>query len=238
MSCLKAPPSAPLISVSARWAARGLCAATALALAACGTTGGGAGQAAACKPLSGSVSRTQGAVVGAAVGAVAGGLVGSQVSDRSSVGARNGALLGAIGGALAGSAYAKHISMTEQADGTVKLNIPGKVMFASNSSDLSPEFRGTLDKVGGVIAEYCGVNARIVGHTDSQGEAAYNQALSQRRAASVQQYLSAVLSGKGAQGRQLAVEGAGESQPVASNLNEDGRAQNRRVEVFIIPPKS
>lgn len=196
---------------------------------------------ASCKPLnegSGMSAGTKGALIGGAVGAVAGGVIGSKVASKSSVGARNGALLGAIGGALAGSAYAKSISTTEQADGTVKLNIPGKVMFASGSSDISPEFRSTLDSVAGVVAEYCGVNARIVGHTDSTGDETANRQLSLQRASAVQRYVSGVLQGKSVTDRQLGVDGVGEAQPIAPNTTEDGRAQNRRVEIFLIPPKS
>jgi outer membrane protein OmpA-like peptidoglycan-associated protein len=206
---------------------------------------GGATAAASCKPLnessaSGSSmgSRTQGALIGGAVGAVAGGLVGSQMTKKASTGARNGALLGAIGGALAGSVYAKSISTTEQADGSVKLNIPGKVMFGVGSSDISPEFKSTLDSVAGVVAEYCNVNARVVGYTDSSGEELANQQLSLRRATTVQQYISGVLQTKGVSGRQLSVEGLGEAQPIAPNTTEEGKAQNRRVEIFLIPPKS
>jgi outer membrane protein OmpA-like peptidoglycan-associated protein len=213
----------------------------AMLLSACANTNT-AGSSASCKPLNESESsmgnRTKGALIGGAVGAVAGGLVGSQMTKKSSTGARNGALLGAIGGALAGSVYAKSISTTEQPDGTVKLNIPGKVMFAVGSSDISPEFKSTLDSVAGVVAEYCDVNARIVGHTDSSGDETANRQLSLKRATTVEQYLASVLQAKKVSGRQLSVDGLGESQPIAPNTTEDGKAQNRRVEIFLIPPKS
>lgn len=235
-------------------AVKALCIAVtaALALAGCKTTApasstGGTGKPApvasgpgGCKPLNPppaeeGPSATQGALLGGALGALAGGAIGSQMSKRSSVGARNGALLGALAGALAGSQYAKQMQVTEQADGSVKLNIPGKILFGFDSSELSPEFRSTLDSVGGTVAQYCGLNARIVGHTDNVGKVDYNRQLSLRRASAVQSYLNSYLLSRGVNDRLLAVEGQGPDAPVAANTTEDGRAQNRRVEILIIP---
>jgi OOP family OmpA-OmpF porin len=67
----------------------------------------------------------------------------------------------------------------------------------------------------------------IAGHTDSQGDAEYNQGLSERRAQAVADYLVA----HGANGSNLAVKGYGESHPVADNGSKEGRAANRRVEL-------
>jgi outer membrane protein OmpA-like peptidoglycan-associated protein len=83
-----------------------------------------------------------------------------------------------------------------------------------------------------VVKRYCSVNVRVVGHTDSMGSEADNKALSERRAASVQAYMQS----QGLDRGQLTIEGRGESSPIASNADENGRQQNRRVEIFLRPP--
>jgi outer membrane protein OmpA-like peptidoglycan-associated protein len=187
-----------------------------------------------CKPLGGGGgnTNTQNAAIGAAAGALIGGLIGSSAAKKSSVGARNGILLGALAGGLAGSKYNSMIGMTEQNDGSVKLNIPGSVMFRTGSAEISPEFASTLDSVAGTIKEYCGVTGTIVGHTDSTGSAALNQRLSQDRARSVASYLAS----RGVDPSRLSQDGRGPAEPIADNSTEAGRAQNRRVEMFIRPP--
>jgi len=192
---------------------------------------------AGCKPLGGTNnskpnSNTQNAAIGAAIGGLVGGVVGSSASKKSSVGARNGLLLGALTGALVGSKYNSMIGMTEQADGSVKLNIPGSVMFKTGSAEVSPAFASTLDSVGGTIKEYCGVTGTIVGHTDNTGSADLNKRLSLDRARSVASYLVA----KGIEPARLSQDGRGPDEPVTANTTEAGRAQNRRVEIFVRPP--
>lgn len=182
--------------------------------------------------------RNKAIAIGALVGALGGAAVGSQVADKSSVGARNGALLGGLVGALGGNVYANQIKATEQPDGSVKMDIPGSIMFATDSSALAPDFRSTLDAVGRTMARYCGVNAEITGHTDSTGSLAHNQELSLRRAESTQVYLQGVLRNAGVSDRTLTIRGLGPSQPVADNATEAGRAQNRRVEILLQPPQS
>lgn len=189
-----------------------------------------------CKPLGGSSSQpnsnTQNAAIGAGIGAVVGGLIGSSASKKSSVGARNGILIGALAGALAGSKYNSMMGMTEQQDGSVKLNIPGSIMFRTGSADISPEFASTLDGVANTIKEYCGVTGNIIGHTDNTGSAALNQRLSMDRARAAASYLSS----KGVDASRLTQDGRGPNEPVADNGTEAGRSQNRRVEIFIRPP--
>ncbi len=181
-----------------------------------------------CKPLAGN-SNTKNAVIGAAGGAVAGGIIGSQMTKTASVGARNGALLGAVGGALAGSQFNKLIGVSEQPDGSVKLNIPGSVMFRSGSAEISPQFGTTLDSVGKTVREYCGLTATVIGHTDNVGNADLNQRLSVERANSVVSYLKS----QGVQPERVRAEGRGMNEPIASNTSDAGRAQNRRVEVYV-----
>ncbi|KQP11981.1 hypothetical protein ASF43_23865 [Pseudorhodoferax sp. Leaf267] len=226
----------------------------ALALGGCNTmpqagAGGGGGAAApapmvaeqrgpdGCKYLPQSrpapaTTNTQNAVIGAAVGAVAGAAIGRSSARTRSVGTRNGALIGAVAGALAGSQFNNVMGMTEQADGSVKLDIPGKVLFKTGNADISPDFQSVLTTVGGTIREWCGVTATVVGHTDSTGSPTGNQRLSERRAAAV----VTSLRNQGLDPSRLSSEGRGQNEPIADNSTEDGRSQNRRVEIFIRPP--
>lgn len=189
------------------------------------------GASAGCKPLGGN-SNTQNAAIGAVAGAVLGAAVGGAAAKKTSVGVRNGALIGALGGALAGSQYNAMIGMTELPDGSVRLNIPGSVMFRSGSADITPAFASTLDSVAGTIREYCGLTGTIVGHTDSTGTPDGNRKLSSDRARSVAGYLVS----RGVDGSRLQQFGRGQDEPIASNATESGRAQNRRVEIFVRPP--
>ena len=99
------------------------------------------------------------------------------------------------------------------------------VVFASDSDELTPVAQGTLDKVVLAMNRYPRPVVEVGGHTDSQGDDAYNLDLSQRRAQSVVDYV-----GAGTSPDRLSPVGFGESQPVADNTIEEGRLQNRRVE--------
>jgi outer membrane protein OmpA-like peptidoglycan-associated protein len=99
---------------------------------------------------------------------------------------------------------------------------------------LSPAIQSTLTSVTGTVRKYCGVTVRVVGHTDSVGSPAANQQLSERRAAAVQNHMQ----GQGLERARVAIEGRGPNEPVASNGDEAGRQQNRRVEIFVRPPAS
>jgi len=135
------------------------------------------------------------------------------VSKNSRVGARNGILLGALTGALVGSQYNKMIGMTEQNDGSVKLNIPGSVMFSTGSATISPAFASTLDSVAGTIKEYCGLTATVTGHTDNTGTVEGNRRLSEDRARSVANYLVS----RGVDPMRLQQAGRGQNEPIATN---------------------
>lgn len=180
---------------------------------------------------------------GAAIGAVAGGVLGHQLDDDA------GRYVGAAVGALAGGALGNYMDRQEAAfeqtlaadqdrynleiqrlqNNTLKVNIPSEVSFDYDSATLKPGFYSTLDKVAGLLNEYRDSTVTIVGHTDSRGSDSYNLDLSRRRAESVAQYLTS----RGVDYGRLRTEGAGESQPRASNDNEAGRQQNRRVELLI-----
>ncbi|MEO7385479.1 MAG: OmpA family protein [Gammaproteobacteria bacterium] len=104
-------------------------------------------------------------------------------------------------------------------------DVTRQVQFALNSAELTAEGKATLDEVTETLTRLKFVEGSVVGHTDSSGSDAYNQKLSERRAATVASYLE----GKGIAVGRLNASGAGESQPVADNKTKEGRAQNRRV---------
>ena len=169
-------------------------------------------------------TKGQNQAIGAVSGAVLGGVLGKQVSGGKG-GAVVGAALGGAFGYLAGS----QVKVTEQSDGSVKLDIPGSVLFDTNSARISPSFKQTLDQIAGTLAEHPAANVNVVGHTDSTGAAEYNQKLSLERASSVTAYLQS----RGVAPTRLTATGQGESMPIADNATAEGRAQNRRVEMFV-----
>jgi len=104
------------------------------------------------------------------------------------------------------------------------------VTFEYNSAELTPDSRTILDQVADELTSAGAINVELSGHTDSAGDDSYNQALSERRAASVKQYLAE----RGIDPARLQSHGFGETQPVAGNETEDGRRLNRRVELKVI----
>jgi len=111
------------------------------------------------------------------------------------------------------------------------LSMPGNVTFAFDSAKLNPQFDPVLDKLAQTLTEYNQTVIQIAGHTDSIGTKAYNMNLSTQRADSVKAYLV----GRGVPAARLVAIGAGPDYPIASNDTEQGRAQNRRVEITIVP---
>jgi len=184
---------------------------------------------------------TKGALIGASIGAVAGLISGDDAVER-----RQHALIGAGIGALAGGAVGAYQDRQEaelraELEGTgvsvhrdgdyITLNMPGNVTFATDSSDLSPGFFDVLNSVGKVLGEFDQTVVEVAGHTDSTGSDAYNQGLSERRAASVVTYLH----GQGVMSQRLITVGMGESRPIADNSSTAGRQSNRRVEITMVP---
>lgn len=188
-------------------------------------------------------STTKGAAIGAGAGAVIGAISGKDAQDR-----RKRALIGAGVGALAGGAVGAYmdkqeadlrkemqgtgVSVTRQGDNLI-LNMPSNITFQSASSDMNASFYKVLDGVALVLKKYDKTVIEVAGHTDSVGETAYNQALSERRASAVAQYLTS----KGVKQERVITIGGGENHPVASNDTDAGRAQNRRVELTLLPLK-
>lgn len=187
---------------------------------------------------------TKGAATGAAIGAAVGLISGDDSAER-----KKRALIGAGVGALAGGAVGNYMDRQDAAlrarlQGTgvsvtrtgpkgenITLNMPGNITFAVNSADISASFYPVLDSVTLVLKEFDKTMIEVAGHTDSDGSDAYNQQLSERRAASVVSYF---ISRQVRADRFLTV-GAGESRPISSNATPEGKAQNRRVEITIVP---
>ena len=114
----------------------------------------------------------------------------------------------------------------------IRVNLDAAVLFDTNKHELKPQAREAIASVARVITAYPKAIVEISGHTDSVGETEPNQQLSERRAESVRAALQA--SGL-PPGVKVTTSGFGESQPVATNDTEKGRALNRRVEILIRP---
>ena len=181
----------------------------------------------------------------AVIGAAVGGAVGLITGD-SSVERKKRALVGAGLGALAGAGVGTYmdrqeaklraelertgVSVTRDGD-HITLNMPGNITFATNSSDLNANFYDVLNSVSMVLTEYDKTIIEIAGHTDSTGETAYNQSLSERRASAVASYLGT----RNVRTDRIITVGAGEMHPITTNDTEVGRQANRRVELTLVP---
>ena len=188
------------------------------------------------------VSNTAG---GAALGAGLGALAGLAVGGSSNA-QRNAVLIGAGVGALAGGAIGATMDRNEaelraQLQGTgvsvtrvgdqIILNMPSDITFGVDQDSIKPAFFQVLNSVALVLKRFNQTIVDVYGHTDSTGSAQHNFDLSQRRALSVANYLSA----QGVDSRRFAVTGFGDTRPIASNATAAGRAQNRRVEIQLSP---
>ena len=182
-----------------------------------------------------------GAAIGAATGALAGLISGDDGAEKRQ-NALKGAVIGAAGGAAIGNVLDRQAADLRQSLGNDRVTItntgdrlivtlPQDILFATDSATLRPDLQSDLVAVANNLQAYPDSTVQVIGHTDNTGEAAYNQNLSVQRANSV----VAVLAGAGVSQARLQPIGRGEDQPVASNLTEDGKAQNRRVEIVILP---
>ena len=178
---------------------------------------------------------------GAALGGVLGAGLGALVSDNKVKGAVIGGVIGAAGGAVVGSSLDRQAAeLRQQLDNDVQitntgdrliLTMPQDILFDVDSTTIYPGLRGDLLTVAQSLNDYPNTTVQVVGHTDSDGDAGYNQRLSERRANAV----ADVLLEGGVRFSRVRTFGRGENQPVASNLTEAGKRQNRRVEIVILP---
>lgn len=187
--------------------------------------------------------RVSRAAIGAGIGVLGGYLAGDLVGGRRD---RTEKIVGAGIGAIAGAGIGAYMDRQERElraktagtgidvirDGDeLALRMPGDVTFAFDRYDIQPRFRPTLDEVAETLRDYPSTFIDVYGHTDSVGTDAYNQTLSENRAQSVASYLAS----RGVQSERIATQGFGESQPIADNATDAGRAANRRVEIRIVP---
>ncbi|WP_299138909.1 OmpA family protein [uncultured Tateyamaria sp.] len=176
---------------------------------------------------------------GAAIGAASGALIGAVAGDR------NTALAGAVVGGLVGGAIGydldqqeaelrrdlnSNVTITNTGDRLI-VSFPEAILFATGSFAVRPGLQADMGDLAGSLQRYPNSTVQIVGHTDSDGDAAFNQQLSERRANAV----ADVLMGQGVPFGRIQTFGRGESQPIATNLTPEGKAQNRRVEIVILP---
>ncbi len=185
-------------------------------------------------------------LLGAGTGAALGAATGAILGQNTSLNTRKAMLVGAGIGALAGGGIGAYmdnqeaklrarlqnsgVSVTRVGDNII-LNMPSNITFDTDRADIKPAFFDTLNSVAIVLREFDRSLVNVVGHTDSTGSADHNLDLSQRRAAAVARYLTAQQLNP----QRFSVEGRGKMEPIASNSSEMGRAQNRRVEITIMP---
>jgi outer membrane protein OmpA-like peptidoglycan-associated protein len=179
----------------------------------------------------------KGAAIGAGAGSVAGGLIG-HANDNTAVGVLLGAAIGGAAGAYIGNYMDKQAAeierdiagaRVERVGEGIKITFNSGIMFDVNKAVLKDECRGELSELATILKKYDDTNVLLEGHTDSTGREEYNLDLSKRRSQSVANYLAT----QNVNPTRFTIMGYGESQPIVSNENADGRAQNRRVEVAI-----
>jgi outer membrane protein OmpA-like peptidoglycan-associated protein len=184
--------------------------------------------------------------IGAAIGTAAGAVVGRTTAGGDKAGStRTGAAVGAAAGALGGYIWSKRmeeqkkkmeqatagtgVAVTQTPDNQLKLNIPSDISFDTGKSDIKGNFAPVLDQFATGLRDNPAAEVKIIGHTDSQGADSVNDPLSVQRAASTRAYLSS----KGVDAKRIAIDGRGEKEPIADNTSAEGRAKNRRVEIFM-----
>jgi len=182
--------------------------------------------------------------IGAGIGAASGAVIGLITADSKD--RRKNALIGAGIGALAGGGIGYYMDVQEaklrqrlrnsgvsvtRAGNRIMLNMPGNVTFDTGRAEINANFYEVLNSVAVVLKEYEKTTVDVIGHTDSVGAETYNQRLSENRARSVAEYLTS----QGILPARLLIAGMGEAQPIASNSTPEGRSQNRRVNLQVVP---
>ena len=179
----------------------------------------------------------RGAGAGAAAGAVVGAVIGNQSGNN-----RTGAVVGAVAGAAIGAAIGHRmdqqqkelqqiqgVEVTRPSENEIAVQLTNDILFDFNSAALRPESQNTLRDLAANFQRYPDETISVEGHTDNVGSPAYNQSLSERRAFSVQDYLTS----QGVPSSRISAVGYGESRPKATNDTPEGRQLNRRVEIHI-----
>ena len=173
-----------------------------------------------------------GAGVGAAIGGDKGAAIGAAIG--TAVGAGAGAIIGNVMDKKAeelAALEAAQVETVEDANGlkAIKVTFDSGILFATNKSNLSAEAKSNLKKFADEMKDLSDTDITIYGHTDNTGSAEVNERLSLQRANAV----SAELQADGIAKSRITTAGKSFTMPVADNSTAEGRAQNRRVEVFI-----
>lgn len=179
----------------------------------------------------------QGAIVGAGAGGVAGAVIG-KATGSTVRGAIIGAAVGGVGGAVIGHqmdkqanelAYDLPGATVQRVGEGITVTFPDGLLFGFDSDRLGTAARDNLSKFAASLVKYPNTRTLIVGHTDSDGSPSYNRDLSDRRAQSAANFISDA----GVDRTRISTAGRGEAEPIATNDSDDGRRQNRRVEIAI-----
>lgn len=189
--------------------------------------------------LTGCATATQeqkGAGTGALIGAVAGQILGKD-SKSTAIGAGLGALGGYVWSknmedkkrAMEQATAGTGTVVTQTADNQLKLSIPNDISFDTGRSDIKPNLRPILDQFAQGLSQQPSMEVRIVGHTDNTGSDAINNPLSVNRAQSARDYLVM----RGVSSSRISIDGRGSREPIASNASADGRARNRRIDIYL-----
>ncbi|MBQ9186067.1 MAG: OmpA family protein [Bacteroidales bacterium] len=187
----------------------------------------------------------KGAAIGAGGGAAAGAGIGALIGKdgkSAAIGAAIGAIIGAGTGTLIGNKMDKKaeelaalenakVETIKDANGltAIKVTFDSGILFATGKSDLNNLSKTQLQNFVSKMKDMPDTDLAVFGHTDNTGSAAVNEKLSVDRAMSVANYLQAC----GMAASRMTVDGFSYTQPVASNDTAEGRAQNRRVEIYI-----
>ncbi|WP_213959371.1 MULTISPECIES: OmpA family protein [unclassified Variovorax] len=181
---------------------------------------------------------------GAGIGALAGAAIGSATGgNRQAI--AGGAALGAAAGALGGYLWSQRmenqkkemeqatqgtgIAVSQTANNELKLAIPSDASFDTGRAAIKPNFARVLDQFATGLRNNANAEVKIIGHTDSTGTDAINNPLSVERAASTRDYLIS----RGVRSNAFNIDGRGSREPIADNSTDAGRAQNRRVEIYV-----
>jgi outer membrane protein OmpA-like peptidoglycan-associated protein len=203
------------------------------------------GSLGSCEATRNANNKQKGAVIGATGGAILGAIIGNNVGKggNSEAGAVIGGVVGGAAGVIIGDRMDKQAQKIEEEipgakvervdDGiVVTFDENSGVYFATNKYNINEASQTTLDKLAGVLVEFPDTNVLVVGHTDSTGADEYNMTLSKNRAMAVTNYFT---QNKGLNSSRFTTNWYGETSPVADNNTAEGRAQNRRVNIAIVP---
>ena len=191
---------------------------------------------------------TKGGVIGGAGGALLGAGIGAMIGHGkgAAIGAAIGGTVGAGTGVLIGKKMDKQKAELEKIEGAkvesitdannlqaIKVTFDSGILFATGKSDLTATSKSALLKFAASLKETSETDITIYGHTDNKGSHELNQKLSNDRASAVSNFLNA----NGIAKERMTTEGKAYDEPVADNSTEAGRAQNRRVEIYIAANK-